>query len=288
MSITGLWYSASGRTLREESMQDFKTVAVAAAQQAGKIIADACGADYRVDYKQGAITNLVTDVDRRAEQAIVGILTAAFPDHRILAEEGGEGRRADSPYRWIVDPLDGTTNFTHGFPAFCVSIGLAVKGRSVLGVVYDPLRRELFEAEAGKGAWLNGQRIHVSAVPTLNKALLVTGFAYDRKNRQRSLEHFELFSLASQGLRRTGSAAMDLCYVAAGRADGFWGLKLAPWDVAAGSLIVTEAGGRITDFAGRPFKADGAETLATNGLIHAEMIEVLAGRYWVVSARTDG
>lgn len=258
-------------------MQDYRSVAVAAAQQAGKIIAEACGADYRVDYKQGAITNMVTDVDRRAEQAIVAILSAAFPDHRILAEEGGEGHGQDSPYRWIVDPLDGTTNFTHGFPAFCVSIGLEVEGRIVLGVVYDPLRRELFEAEAGKGAYLNGQRIHVSTVPTLNKALLVTGFAYDRENRRRNLEHFERFVLASQGLRRTGSAALDLCYVAAGRADGFWELKLAPWDVAAGSLIVTEAGGRITDFAGNPFQGDGAETLATNGLIHREMVEVLAG-----------
>src|SRR3989449_4798704 len=151
-------------------------------------------------------------------------------------------------------------------------------GRIVLGVVYDPLRQELFEAEAGKGALLNGRRIHVSEVPTLNKALLVTGFAYDRDSRQRNLEHFERFVLASQGLRRTGSAALDLSYVAAGRVDGFWELRLSPWDVAAGSLIVTEAGGRITDFAGQPFKGDGAETLATNGLIHQEMVEVLAGR----------
>jgi myo-inositol-1(or 4)-monophosphatase len=259
-------------------MQDFRTVAVAAAQQAGKIIMEACGAEHRVDYKQGAITNMVTDVDRRAEQAIVGILSAAFPDHRILAEEGGKGSGEDSPYRWIVDPLDGTTNFTHGFPAFCVSIGLEMEGRIVLGVVYDPIRRELFEAEASKGAYLNGRRIHVSKVPSLNKALLVTGFSYDRESRQRNLEHFERFVLASQGLRRTGSAALDLSYVAAGRVDGFWELRLSPWDVAAGSLIVTEAGGRITDFAGNSFNGDGAETLATNGLIHHEMVEVLTGR----------
>jgi myo-inositol-1(or 4)-monophosphatase len=259
-------------------MQDFRTVAVAAAQQAGKIIAEACGAEYRVDYKEGAITNMVTDVDRRSERAIVEILHAAFPGHRILAEEGGEHSQKKSLYRWIVDPLDGTTNFTHGFPAFCVSIGLEAEGCIVLGVVYDPLRQELFEAEAGKGALLNGRRIHVSKVPTLNKALLVTGFAYDRDSRQRNLEHFERFVLASQGLRRTGSAALDLSYVAAGRVDGFWELRLSPWDVAAGSLIVTEAGGRVTDFAGQPFKGDGAETLATNGLIHQAMIEVLAGR----------
>ena len=259
-------------------MPDYRSVAVAAAQQAGKIIVETCGADYRVDYKEGAITNMVTEVDRRAERAIVEILHAAFPGHRILAEEGGEHSQKKSPYRWIVDPLDGTTNFTHGFPAFCVSIGLEVEGRIVLGVVYDPLRCELFEAEAGKGALLNGRRIHVSKIPTLNKALLVTGFAYDRESRQRNLEHFERFVLASQGLRRTGSAALDLSYVAAGRVDGFWELKLAPWDVAAGSLIVAEAGGRITDFAGTPFKGDGAETLATNGLIHQAMIDVLTGK----------
>lgn len=259
-------------------MPDYRSVAVAAAQQAGKIIADAYRTDFRVEFKQGRHTNLVTDVDRRSEKAIVETLLAAFPDHQILAEESGNHEHGASPYRWIVDPLDGTTNFAHGYPAFCVSIGLELEGRVVLGVVYDPLRHELFEAEAGKGASLNGERIHVSKVASLNTALLVTGFAYDRENRQRNLVHFSRFILESHGIRRTGSAALDLCYVAAGRADGFWELKLSPWDVAAGSLIVTEAGGRITDFAGNPFKTDGAQTLATNGLIHQEMVEVLSNR----------
>ena len=259
-------------------MQDFRTVAVAAAQQAGKLIADAYRTDFRVDCKEGTSTNLVTEVDRRSEKAIVAILSSAFPDHRILAEEGGDHARGDSPCRWIVDPLDGTTNFAHGYPAFCVSIGLEVEGRIVLGVVYDPLRQELFEAEADKGAFLNGGRIHVSKVASLSKALLITGFAYDRENRQRNLVHFSRFALESHGIRRSGSAALDLSSIAAGRADGFWELKLSPWDVAAGSLIVTEAGGRITDFAGNAFKTDGAETLATNGLIHQEMAEILAGR----------
>jgi len=258
-------------------MPDYRTVAVAAAQQAGKIIIDACGAEFVVDYKQGALTNMVTEVDRRSEQAIVEIVLATFPDHQILAEEGSEGPNQHSPYRWIVDPLDGTTNFTHGFPAFCVSIGLEVEGHLVLGVVYDPLRQELFEAEIGKGASLNGQRIHVSQVPALNTALLVTGFAYDQESRQRNLEYFSRFVLASQGLRRTGSAALDLAYVAAGRVDGFWELMLAPWDVAAGSLIVTEAGGRVTGFAGNAFSLDSAETLASNGLIHDEMVTLLTG-----------
>ncbi len=259
-------------------MPDYRSVAVAAAQQAGKIIADAYRTDFRVDCKGGTSTNLVTDVDRRSEKAIVDILSAAFPDHRILAEEGGEGVTKESPCRWIVDPLDGTTNFAHGYPAFCVSIGLELKGRVVLGVVYDPLRHELFEAEASKGAFLNGERIHVSKVASLNTALLVTGFAYDRESRQRNLVHFSRFALESHGIRRSGSAALDLCYVAAGRVDGFWELKLSPWDVAAGSLIVAEAGGRITDFVGNSFKTDGAQTLATNGLIHQEMVEVLTGK----------
>src|SRR6266849_8728923 len=201
-------------------MQDYRSVAVAAAQQAGKIIAEACGADYRVDYKEGAITNMVTDVDRRAEQAIVGILAAAFPDHRILAEEGGKGHGEASSYKWIVDPLDGTTNFAHGFPAFCVSIGLEVEDRVVLGVVYDPLHKELFEAEAGKGAFLNGERLRVSQAAVLDRALLVTGFAYDQEGRRSNLDHFSRFALRAQGIRRTGSAAIDLCYVAAGRVDG--------------------------------------------------------------------
>jgi myo-inositol-1(or 4)-monophosphatase len=257
-------------------MQDYRTVAVAAAQQAGKIIADACRTGFRVDYKQGATTNLVTDVDRRSEHVIVEALSKAFPDHRILAEEGGEGSKRESPYLWLVDPLDGTTNFAHGFPAFCVSIGLEAEGRIVLGVVYDPLRQELFEAEAGKGAFLNGERIHVSKAATLDKALVVTGFAYDREERQSNLIHFSRFALRTQGLRRTGSAAIDLCYVAAGRVDGFWELYLHPWDVAAGSLIVTEAGGRITDFAGKAFSIYGKETLASNGIVHHAMVEVLA------------
>ena len=259
-------------------MQDYRSVAVAAAQEAGKIISDAYCTDFRVDYKGGRHTNLVTEVDRRSEEAIVAALHAAFPDHRILAEEGGDHARGDSPYRWIVDPLDGTTNFAHGFPAFCVSIGLEAEGRIVLGVVYDPLRHELFEAEVGKGALLNGRRIHVSKVASVSEALLVTGFAYDRESRKRNMVHFSRFILESHGIRRSGSAALDLSYVGAGRVDGFWELRLSPWDVAAGSLIVTEAGGRITDFAGNPFKGEGVETLATNGLIHQEMMEVLTGR----------
>lgn len=259
-------------------MQNYRTVAVSAARQAGKIIADAYQTKFRVYYKQGGVTNLVTEVDRSSEAAIVEVLSAAFPDHRILAEEGGEAEGRRSLYRWYVDPLDGTTNFAHGFPAFCVSIGLEVEGRMILGIVYDPLRNELFEAEAGTGAFLNGERIRVSQVASLNKALLVTGFPYDHDGRRQNLPYFERFALESQGVRRTGSAALDQCYVAAGRIDGFWELKLFPWDVAAGSLIVTEAGGSMTDFLGHPFSVHGSQTLASNGLIHQAMMDVIASK----------
>jgi myo-inositol-1(or 4)-monophosphatase len=161
---------------------------------------------------------------------------------------------------------------------FCVSIGLEENGRLVLGIVYDPIRRELFEAEAGKGAYLNGEEIHVSRTASLDRALLVTGFAYDRQTRRRNIDHFARFVLSTQGIRRTGTAAIDLCYVAAGRFDGFWEINLNPWDIAAGSLMVTEAGGRVSDFEGKAFSVDGKETLASNGLVHQAMLEVLAGR----------
>ncbi|HET6369571.1 MAG TPA: inositol monophosphatase family protein, partial [Nitrospiria bacterium] len=182
----------------------------------------------------------------------------------------------NSPYRWIIDPLDGTTNYAHGFPCFCVSIGLEHEGNVLLGVVYDPIRSELFYAERGKGATLNGRRIRVSSTFSLSRSLLVTGFAYDiRISQENNIDHFTRFSMRSQGVRRTGSAALDLCYVASGRFDGFWEMKLHPWDVAAGSLIVKEAGGEISTFSGDPFYIDSKEILATNGKIHREMIAVL-------------
>ena len=259
-------------------MQNYRAVAVAAALQAGKIIADAYRTDFKVYYKEGTHTNLVTEVDRRSEAAIVEVLCGAFPKHHVLAEEGGEASGKESTHRWYVDPLDGTTNFAHGFPMFCISIGLEAEGRMILGVVYDPLRQELFEATAGQGALLNGERIHVSNVKELRKALLVTGFPYDHAGRQENLPYFSRFALESQGLRRTGSAAMDLCYLAAGRIDGFWELGLKPWDVAAGSLLVIEAGGRITDLWGQPFSVRGTQTLASNSLIHQAMIDVIASK----------
>jgi len=230
---------------------------------------------FRVDYK-GEV-NLVTEADRRAEAVIVSTLHRHFPDHQVLAEESGEGTRRASPYKWIIDPLDGTTNFAHTFPMFCISIALETRGVVVLGVVYDPLREEIFLAEKGRGATLNGRPIRVSQTEKLNGSLLVTGFAYDvREDLKNNLDHFGNFSLRAQGVRRTGSAALDLCYVACGRLDGFWEMKLAPWDTAAGFLIATEAGATVTDFKGQPYTIYLKEIVASNGRIHREMVEVLA------------
>ena len=185
---------------------------------------------------------------------------------------------APSRYRWIIDPLDGTTNFAHGFPVYAVSIGVECDGELLVGVVYDPTRDELFTAETGRGALLNGGSIAVSNTAQLEAALTVTGFAYDiRDTPNNNLDHFARFALKAQGVRRTGSAALDLCYVAAGRFDGFWEVKLSPWDMAAGAVIVREAGGRITDLRGNAHSIYQPELVASNGLIHLEMLEVIGG-----------
>ncbi|HTN42458.1 MAG TPA: inositol monophosphatase family protein [Nitrospiria bacterium] len=255
----------------------FLDVALQAAKAGGKVLRKFFATDMRIDFK-GEV-NLVTEADRAAEAVIVRTIRRRFPDHRFLAEEGGEHATPESigsDHKWIVDPLDGTTNFAHSFPMFCVSIGLETRGEVVLGLVYDPLHEEMFLAEKGKGATLNGRRIHVSKTEKLNASLLVTGFAYDvRQDLLNNLDHFSNFSLRVQGVRRTGSAALDLCYVACGRFDGFWEMKLSPWDTAAGSLIATEAGATVTDFGNRPYQIYLKEILASNGKIHREMVEVL-------------
>ncbi|MFY9270870.1 MAG: inositol monophosphatase family protein, partial [Candidatus Manganitrophaceae bacterium] len=199
------------------------------------------------------------------------------PDHQILAEEGHD-RTGASPYRWVIDPLDGTTNYTHHFPFFCVSIGVEIKGKVHLGVVFDPVRNELFFAEKGKGAFLNGRPIRVSAVRALRESLLVTGFVREVQTDPVNFDPFINFTMRVQGVRRTGSAALDLCYVACGRFDGFWELKLHPWDTAAGSIILTEAGGRLTDFSGKGYSIYDKEMLASNGKLHRQMIDVLQSR----------
>jgi len=231
------------------------------------------GSTLQVAYK-GEV-DLVTEADVAAEQAIIEVIRGTFPRHDILAEEQGY-QASSSAYCWIVDPLDGTTNFAHGFPWFCVSIALAVEGEVVLGVVLHPVTGELFRAERGGGAYLNDIPLQVSKTPRLDQALLATGFPYDRKTSPvNNYEHFIQFQQSAQACRRAGSAALDLAYTAAGRFDGYWELKLKPWDVAAGQLLVSEAGGRVSDFSGGPLRMDGGETLASNGLLHDAMLEVL-------------
>ncbi|UCD84146.1 MAG: inositol monophosphatase [Deltaproteobacteria bacterium] len=253
-------------------MKDFMKLASAAARQAGKILKEGLGKQRRIRYK-GEI-NLVTEIDRKAEKVITKIIRARYPEHAIMVEEG-EGKEGRSGYKWIIDPLDGTTNYAHGYPCFCSSIALEKDGEVILGVIYDPLRNEFFSAEKGKGAYLNGKRISVSSTRKLIRSFLATGFNYDVKTDQRNFKHFRNFVLSSQAVRRDGSAALDLCYLGLGRFDGFWELKLYPWDVAAGALIVKEARGRVTDFRGGKFSIYSDEILASNGRIHQEMMRVL-------------
>ena len=245
-----------------------------AALEAGRMLRSGLDEAREVSYK--GVVDLVTDFDSRAQDLILDRLAAAFPSHGFLAEEG-LSRGEQSEFRWVFDPLDGTTNFAHRFPVFTVSIALEKDRRLILGVVYDPMREEVFEAVEGEGALLNGRRIRVSAVDDLNRSLLATGFPYDlRESPVNNIVHFNHFLTRAQAVRRCGSAAMDLCYVACGRFDGFWELKLKPWDHAAGVLIVREAGGRVSDFEGGEFVITSQESLASNGLIHEAMIRVLA------------
>jgi myo-inositol-1(or 4)-monophosphatase len=251
----------------------FLRTAVRACRAAGRIQAKAYGRVQPVEHK-GEI-DLVTATDRRSEEAILGILRRAFPDHGVLAEESGASL-PEAEYTWVVDPLDGTTNFAHGFPFFCSSVALAHRGVVIAGAVYHPLLGELFTATRGGGAHLNGRRIRVSAQPRLDQAFLATGFPYDiRRSRRNNLDHFGRFATRSLAVRRAGAAALDLAFVAAGRFDGFWELKLRAWDIAAASLIVEEAGGRITGLQGRPWSLPVRDIVASNGLIHEEMLRQL-------------
>ena len=248
--------------------------AVDASQAAGVLLLHYAATGFQIEYKNPI--NLVTDADRAAEQCVIDHLKTRFPDHHFLAEERGRDDAGFSPYRWIIDPLDGTTNFAHGYPTYCVSIGLEYEKRCIIGVVFDPSRNELFTAIEHRGAQVNGRPIHASDTKTLDSSLLVTGFAYDiRETTRNNLDHFAKFALKAQGIRRTGSAALDLCYVAAGRFDGFWEVRLSPWDMAAGSVIAREAGGRLTDFSGKDLSIYGQELVASNGQIHEAMLAVL-------------
>ena len=258
----------------EAHIPPFLETAISAAKQAGTLLLDYASKGFRIEHK--STINLVTEADHAAEQCVIDVIRSTYPHHRFLAEERGRIDHDSSPYLWIIDPLDGTTNFAHGYPAYCVSIGLELNEQPVLGVVYDPSRDELFSATRGGGARVNDQPLCVSHTAQLDQALLVTGFAYDiRETPNNNLDHFARFALRTQGLRRTGSAALDLCYVAAGRFDGFWEVKLSPWDMAAGVVIVQEAGGTVTNLSGGSHSLYGEELVASNGLLHTSMISVL-------------
>jgi myo-inositol-1(or 4)-monophosphatase len=257
------------------SLAPARDVAIAAARASGQLLLERMDSIREVRHK-GAV-DIVTDVDVQSEQLVSSIVLGAFPEHTIVGEEGGERAGGDGRFRWYVDPIDGTTNYAHGFPFFCVSIGFEVDGELALGVVYSPSLDELFVGEVGQGATLNGRPIRVSGVSDLHQGLLATGFPYDRTLFPRALKSFEVMSMRSQAVRRAGSAALELCYVACGRLDGFWEHRVMPWDLAAGAVIVAEAGGQISTTEGSPWRVDAGQILASNSIVHADIVSALAG-----------
>jgi myo-inositol-1(or 4)-monophosphatase len=269
-------------------MTEFKSTAESIAREAGDLLRGYYKRGVRTEYKGDV--DLVTEADRASENLIVSRLGKAFPTHGIYGEEGTRSG-LEAEFRWYVDPLDGTTNFAHGFPAFCVVLGCERRaaglaadedGEMVAGVIYDPLRDEMFSAARGEGATLNGEAIHVSRAKLLQESLIATGFPSQKRHASPNVHFYQEFTLRSHGVRRAGSAALDLAYVACGRLDGYWEFQLNPWDTSAGYLLVEEAGGEITHFDGGKFTLDSREVLATNGLIHGEMrelfVEMFAGR----------
>ncbi|HKV03576.1 MAG TPA: inositol monophosphatase family protein [Candidatus Acidoferrales bacterium] len=255
-------------------MNRFLEVAIQTAREAGTILRREFDRPKEISYK-GEV-DIVTESDRRSEALIVARLREHFPSHAIIAEEGGSGAASGAKYCWHVDPLDGTTNFAHGYPCFAVSIGLAEDGEPIAGVVFNPVSDELFSAVRGEGAFLHEKRIRVSQVETLATSLVATGFPTHKRKRSANMNYYWEFTLRSHGVRRDGSAALDLCSVACGRFDAFWEFGLNSWDTAAGVLLVKEAGGAVTDITGGPYVPGGAQILASNGRIHAEMQEVAA------------
>lgn len=251
----------------------------AIAREAGALLMQFFDRNIKIEYKGDA--DLVTAADRKSEALIRERIRETWPGHDVLGEEEGL-RDTGSEFRWYVDPLDGTTNFAHSFPVFCVSMALQDKSGMLAGVCYDPTRSELFAAQRGKGATLNDRPIHVSKTARLAESLVGTGFPSHKRHKNPNIHFYHQITLRSHGVRRAGSAALDLCYVACGRMDGFWEFNLNPWDTAAGVLMVEEAGGRVTDFSGGPFQINSRETLASNGVIHDELMhefqQIFAGR----------
>ena len=255
-------------------MLQFKSFAVDLARKSGALLKEKFSQTHKIKYK-GDI-DIVTEADKLSEDLIIETIKRNFPDHGILSEESpaitGAGK-----LRWIIDPLDGTTNYSHGYPVFCVSVALENEGTIVLGVIYDPMREDMFVAIRGEGAYLNDKKLKVSSVNNLSRSLLATGFPYDiRDSEENNLDYFNAMAINVQAIRRSGAAALDLAYLAAGRFDGFWELKLKPWDTAAGCLLVTEAGGVISDIVGNKWHLQSPSLMASNALIHEQMIKVLS------------
>jgi len=256
----------------KHTMMQLKNFAVVLAHRAGELLMQKLDESPDVQYK-GDI-NLVTEADKASENLIMQEIRRTYPDHGILSEES-PAVLDGSPLRWIIDPLDGTTNYAHGYPVFCVSIALEKDGLVIMGVIYDPTRGDTFVAIRGKGGYLNGKKLAVSRTSSLNRSLLATGFPYDiRESEENNLNYFSAMSKKAQAIRRAGAAALDIAYVAAGRFDGFWELKLKPWDTAAACLLIEETGGKITDICGRPWTLLSPHLLVSNGLIHEQMLAV--------------
>lgn len=244
------------------------------AKQAGDIVREGFGKNIYIEYKSGE-NNLVTEIDKKSEQTIIQFVQKKYPSHSILAEEQGE-LRTNSEYLWVIDPLDGTTNFAHGLPIFSVSIGLQKNNKTIAGVVYDVMRNIIYSAESGGGSFANGIRINVSRRNEIQQAMLVTGFPYNvKENPEKAFERFEMITKNSRAVRRLGSAALDFCYVAEGVFEGFWEVHLHPWDICAGKLLVEEAGGVVTDFNGSEIDIYSKRILASNSFIHMKMIQLL-------------
>ncbi|MCI2429822.1 inositol monophosphatase [Candidatus Acetothermia bacterium] len=255
--------------------KSFRSLAIAAAREAGALLRENFGQNHRFQLKSG-FRDLITEFDRRAEEIIVKVIQKQCPDHSILTEEASVAPHQNSHYQWIIDPIDGTTNFAHGFPFFGVSIALYRGREPLVGVVYNPIHNELFVAELGEGAWLDDKRLEVSITESLRESLLVTGFPYDEGLMQKHLRWWGRFAERTQSLRRMGSSALALSYLAAGRADGYWELDLKAWDSAAGVLLVSEAGGCVTNLRGGPLDIFSGEVLASNGRVHQQMLDLLS------------
>ncbi len=255
-------------------MSEFLEVALEAAREAGAVLLSEHSRPQKISYKGDV--DLVTETDKRSEAIVVGRLRREFPDHRIVAEEGSGGAAGASRYEWHVDPLDGTTNFAHGYPCFAVSIALLEDGQPLVGVVFNPVSDELFSAARGEGAFLNEKPIRVSEMKKLTTSLVATGFPTHKRGENVNIHYYWQFTLRSHGVRRDGSAALDLCSVACGRFDAFWEFGLNSWDTAAGILMISEAGGKVTDLRGGSYRPGGPDLLVTNGHIHAEMQQMMA------------